>query len=101
MHIEKRNTFYNDIIVVDGLWGTGKSVLGPIISGMSGIEKIKADSTYEYISWLNSLGKIEKDAAIWMMRTYADSSQYHNRIGREINLRWSDDTGLKLSLIHI
>jgi hypothetical protein len=95
MHLEKLNTFKNDIIVIDGLWGTGKSVLSPILSGMGGVEKIKADSIYEYMSLLYSLGKIQKDAAIWMMRTYADSSQYHNRIGREINLRWSDDTGLK------
>jgi hypothetical protein len=95
MHLEKRNTFKNDIIILDGLWGTGKSILGPIISGMEGVEKIKAESLYEYMSWLYYLGKIDKDGAVWMMRTYADSAQYHNRIGREVNLRWSDDTGLK------
>jgi hypothetical protein len=95
MELKRFNTFQNDIIIVDGLWGTGKSILGPIISGMEGVEKIKAESLYEYMSWLYYLGKIEKDGAVWMMRTYADSAQYHNRIGREINLRWSDDTGLK------
>ena len=95
MNLQKLNNFNNDIVFVDGLWGTGKSILGPIISGMQGVEKIKAESIYEYVSWLYSLKKINKDAAIWMMRTYADSSQYHNRIGREINLRWNDDTGLK------
>ena len=95
MKIEKNSTFENDIIFVDGLWGTGKSILGPIISNMHEVEKIKSESIYEYMSWLNQLGKIDEDAAVWMMRTYADSSQYHNRIGREINLRWSDDTGLK------
>ena len=95
MHLNKQNTFQNDIIIIDGLWGTGKSILGPIISNIVGVEKIKAESLYEYMSWLYHLGKIKKDAAVWMMRTYADSGQYHNRIGREINLRWSDDTGLK------
>jgi hypothetical protein len=95
MRLEKKQSFQNDIIVVDGLWGTGKSIIGPVISEMEGVEKIKAESLYEYMSWLHYLGKIDKDGAVWMMRTYADSSQYHNRIGREINLRWSDDTGLK------
>ena len=95
MKIEKKLTFENDVIFVDGLWGTGKSILGPIISNMHEVEKIKSESIYEYMSWLHQLGKIDEDAAIWVMRTYADSSQYHNRIGREINLRWSDDTGLK------
>lgn len=95
MQLAKLNVFKNDIIIIDGLWGTGKSILGPIISGMKGVEKTKAESLYEYMSWLHYLGKIELDGAVWMMRTYADCSQYHNRIGREINLRWSDDTGLK------
>ncbi|MCW7497025.1 hypothetical protein ND860_10840 [Leptospira levettii] len=96
--LEKRNTFSNDIIFIDGLWGTGKSLLGPIISGMNGVEKVKVESIYEYVSWLFHLGKIDLDGGLWMLKTYADTSQYHNLIGREINLRWSDDTGLGNSL---
>lgn len=95
MKLEKRNTFTNNIVFIDGLWGTGKSLLGPVVSGMSGVEKVKLESLYEYISWLFYLGKINEDGALWMLRTYADCSQYHNTIGREVNLRWSDDTGLK------
>jgi hypothetical protein len=67
MQLNKLKTFKNDIIIVDGLWGTGKSILAPIISGMEGVEKIKAESLYEYMSWLHYLGKIEKDGAVWMI----------------------------------
>jgi hypothetical protein len=95
MQLEKRNTFSNDIIFIDGLWGTGKSLLGPIVSGMKGVEKVKIESLYEYVSWLYHLGKFSEDGALWLLRSYADTSQYHNTIGREINLRWNDDTGLK------
>lgn len=95
MHLDKRNTFSNDLIFIDGLWGTGKSLLAPIISNMREVEKVKVESIYEYVSWLFYLGKINEDGAIWLLRTYADCSQYHNVIGREINLRWRDDTGLK------
>jgi hypothetical protein len=95
MLVEKKITLRNDIIFLDGLWGTGKSILSPILSNMYNIEKIKVESIYEYISSMYFLDKIEMDAAIWMLHTYADTSQYNNRIGREINLRWSDDTGLK------
>lgn len=94
MKLEKRNTFNNDIIFIDGLWGTGKSLLGPIVSGMSGVEKAKVESLYEYISQLFHLGKINEDGALWMLRAYADCSQYYNTISREVNLRWGDDTGL-------
>lgn len=95
MRLEKRSTFSNDILFIDGLWGTGKSLLGPIISGMARVEKVKIESLYEYVSWLFHLGKIDEDGALWLLRTYADGSQYHNTIGREVNLRWSDDSGLK------
>jgi hypothetical protein len=61
------------------------------------VEKVKIESVYEYISWLYRLGKISRDGAVWMLRTYADTSQYHNTIGREVNLRWNDDTGLKFA----
>ena len=95
MKLEKRNIFKNDIIFIDGLWGTGKSLLGPIVSSMDRVEKVKIESIYEYISWLYYLGKIDEDGALWMLRTYVDNSQYHNTIGREVNLRWHDDSGLK------
>lgn len=94
MEVDKQKNFSNDIIFVDGLWGTGKSLLGPIVSGMNGVEKIKIEHIYEYISCLYSLGKIESDAALWMLRTYADLSQYNNMISREVNLRWCDDSGI-------
>ena len=95
MQLEKRNTLSNDIIFVDGLWGTGKSLIHPIISAMSGVERAKVDSYYEYISLLFYLEKIDQDAAVFMLKTHADESQYHNLISREVNLRWSDDSGLK------
>ena len=94
VQLDKINNFSNDIIFIDGLWGTGKSLLGPIVSGMTGIEKVKIEHVYEYICSLSSLGKIESDAALWMLRTYADLSQYNNTISREVNLRWSDDSGI-------
>lgn len=95
MKLEKLNTLDSDIIIIDGLWGTGKSLLAPIVSGMNNVEKVKIESVYEYVSGLYHLSKIDEDAAIWMLRTYADTSQYHNVIGREVNLRWKDDSGLK------
>lgn len=94
MLLNKSNTLKNDIIIVDGLWGTGKSLLGPIVSGMERVEKVKIEHLYEYVCVLRHLDKISPDAASWMLKTYADLSQYNNLTGREVNLRWSDDSGL-------
>jgi len=93
MQIEKINTLTNDIVFIDGLWGTGKSLLSPIISGMERVEKVKIEHIYEYICILMYMNKISPDAADWMFKTYADLSQYNNLIGREVNLRWGDDSG--------
>ncbi len=95
MFLEKKLNLENDIIFIDGLWGTGKSILGPIIGGMQKVEKFKLEHIYEYISVLYHLNKIEKDSATWMLNTYADLSQYNNSISREVNLRFGDDSGLK------
>ena len=94
MQLEKFNPLINDIIIVDGLWGTGKSLLGPIVSGMERVEKVKIEGIYEQVCILRHLDKISPDAASWMLKTYADLSQYNNLIGREVNLRWRDDSGL-------
>jgi hypothetical protein len=93
----ENNNLTNDIIIIDGLWGVGKSLLGPIISGMENVEKVKIEYIYEHVATLHYLEKINDDAASWMLKTYADSSQYNNLIGREVNLRWSDDSGLAIN----
>lgn len=94
MLLEKSQTFQNDIIFVDGLWGTGKSLIGPIVSGMDRVEKVKIEHIYEHLCIMHHLGKINSDALMWLLKTYADLSQYNNVIGREVNLRWRDESGL-------
>jgi hypothetical protein len=93
--IEKRSNLENDIIFVDGIWGSGKSLLGPIVSTMNDVEWYCSDSTFEYVCWLNKMKKMSNDAAIFMLQTRCDTLSHWTTIGREINLRWSDDTGLK------
>ncbi|HBT93264.1 MAG TPA: hypothetical protein DEB23_03145 [Chitinophagaceae bacterium] len=95
MNIYRTNTFGNDIILIDGFWGTGKSLISRIIAHLKGVENPKIEEIYEYISSIFYLNKIDEDAGSWLIKTYADRSQYNNLIGREINLRWRDDTGLK------
>ena len=95
IQIEKTENFDNEIIFVDGLWGTGKSLLGPIVSSMENVEWYRSDPIFEYICWFNKMKKISDDAAIWLLKTRCDNILYDTEIGREINLRWSDDTGLK------
>ncbi len=93
MKLQKFNTFSHDIIFVDGLWGTGKSIIAPIVSGMQGVEIQKISYIFEYLCILQHLGKLESDAAVAMLQTYSDMHQYDNLVGREVNFRWGDDSG--------
>ena len=57
------NSFTNDIIVVDGFWGGGKSVVTSIIGSMARVEKKKVEHVYEYVCIAHSTGKMNTDAA--------------------------------------
>jgi hypothetical protein len=95
MKFKKFSPLNNDVIIVDGLWGSGKSMLAPIIGGMSMVEKHKLNPIYEYMCCLNEVGKMSDDACVALLKTYADMDQYHNVIGREVNFRWTDDSGVR------
>ena len=91
--LKKFKPFLNDIIFIDGFWGTGKSIIAPIVGAMDGVEKQKIEHIYEYLCVLAHLNKIEDDAVDTLLKIQADLSQYNNLIGREVNLRWYDDSG--------
>ena len=93
--LKKIKPFSNDIVLVDGLWGTGKSIIAPIVGAMDGLEKQKIEAMFEHLCILSYLKKIDDDAVDALLNIYADKSQYYNLIGREVNLRWNDDTGPK------
>jgi hypothetical protein len=92
--IEKKNTFTNDVIFIDGLWGSGKSLLSAIVSGMKSVEKVKIEEIFEYLGILLSLNKITEDAAKTLIQIHADKYLYYSLLGREVNFRLSDDTGI-------
>lgn len=95
--VRKFGDFGNDVVFVDGNWGSGKAILTSLLACFEGVEKKKVEHVYEYLCVLRHLGRVEEDAAIALLRIYADLSQYNNRIGREVNLRWRDDSGLRNS----
>lgn len=96
-HLAKSYQFSNDIIVIDGIWGVGKSAISPVVASMRGVEKKRIDPIIEYLAALRWLGKLDVDTAAAMIANYCDYFTYHNAIGREVNLRLRDDSGLKNS----
>lgn len=95
MHVRKFLPFDCDVIVVDGMWGVGKTALTATIGAMKNVEKMKLEHIHEYVCTLHHLGKISDDATKFIIMTYADIDQYSNLIGREVNFRPTDASGTK------
>lgn len=90
-----RNISYgNDIIIVDGMWRTGKSLLGPIVGAFEGVQKPKIDYNFEWSCILHSLGSLSIDDASLMLKLHADLCTHNNYLGREMNFRPKDDSGI-------
>jgi len=81
------------VVFVDGVSGSGKSILGPILASFDRVERYRLDCVYEHVAVLHKFGKIEDDAASVLLRLHLDEALYHSMISREVNLRPFDHTG--------
>jgi hypothetical protein len=95
MQIRKFLPIECDVIVVDGMWGVGKTAVTSVIGTMKHVEKMKLQHVHEYVCTMHHLGKLSDDALRFLLLTYVDIDQYSNLIGREVNFRPSDASGTK------
>jgi|694.fasta_scaffold52097_3 hypothetical protein len=83
-------TIGGKILLIDGLTGTGKTMVMRIVSGLSNIQFPKFDYTIEHICILYSLNRIDLNSAITLLRLKIDQSRYDYSISREVNFRYRD-----------
>lgn len=93
--LEEKDQYSNGVILIDGMWGSGKSMIMPLVSGLSEVDNACLDNSLELAAIFYRLGKLDEDAAMWMIRSRVDMRSFYSSIGREINLRWSDASGFK------
>jgi hypothetical protein len=94
MRLSRDSHVVGDIVFLDGLTGTGKTMLAPILSSYQRVEIGRLEHIYEYVCILDFLKKIERDAAEHLIRMYADLGLYNLMIARETNFRFGDLTGI-------
>ncbi len=80
------------IICVDGLWGSGKSLLGPIINSFQNVEPFQINYRIEELCHLFYLKEIEKNTMSNMLMREIDLSFYNGLILRNVNFRFHDDS---------
>lgn len=78
------------IIFVDGQAGCGKTLFSPIIAAFDRVELLTYAYEIEHICTLYYLNKIDRDAAIAMVRVLTDLQMYNTMMSRELNFRPSD-----------
>ena len=78
------------IVIVNGQPGCGKTMLSPIIAAFDRVELLTYAYELEYICSLYSFQKIERDAAVVMIRMLTDLQLYNTMMAREVNFRPSD-----------
>jgi hypothetical protein len=94
MNIKRFGRFNHDVIVIDGFYGTGKSLVFPIIGSLAGVEKIQHKVIYEQLCVLNSFNKIDQRSCEELIAYHADMHQYNDLVGRETNIKYGDDTSI-------
>jgi len=94
MKINKLNNFNNDVIFVDGLWGSGKSLLSPLLACLEDFEKPVIKPIFDQLSVLLNHKKISNEVADALFKSNIDQLIYEIQLGREVNFSLFDDTGL-------
>ena len=82
------------VVFVDGIVRTGKGMLGPILSSFERVEIERYEEIIEYVGVLYRMGKIERDAAIVLLKTQTDTHLFYSMIGRNTNFRFSDHSSV-------
>lgn len=80
------------ILIVDGLWGTGKSLLAPLVSTFEGVGPFRIDPTIEVLTTMLGRKSFDLNTYRFLVLNRVIENHYNNGIGREINLRPKDDS---------
>jgi hypothetical protein len=89
-----RETIANDVVFVDGCMRSGKHMLGTVISSFERMEMWQNLVLVENLPVYHALGAISRDAAVQMMQIEIDTHFYYTLIGRRVNFRYNDASGV-------
>lgn len=78
------------IIVLDGISGTGKTMFSPLLSSFDRVQNARFEYMFEYLCIATSKHKVSTDAAFSLLNLLADVKCYDGMISREVNFRPTD-----------
>ena len=88
--IVRHSHLAENIVIIDGQEGCGKTLFGLIVSSIDRVEILNYAFEIEFICRLYKLNKITLDAATTFVKMISDHKLYQSMMGRETNFRYSD-----------
>jgi hypothetical protein len=89
-----KKIFLKNLILVTGTHTSGKSMISPIIASFKNVEMLRKLYTLDQIAILTNFQKIEKNVSTYLAKNILDFSYYEQLIGRNLNFRFEDETGV-------
>lgn len=93
-HPQKRILQNNQIVFIDGISRTGKLLLGSLVSQLDRMEHLEFGENFESLLPAIRLKKINIDFANAYLNNYLNQLIYNKFIGRNVNFRSGDRTGI-------
>ena len=89
-NLNRKNELLNDLLIVDGQPGSGKTLFTQIFGSFDRVEHFNYSTEIENICGLFHLNKITEDATISMIKIQLDQLIYESMMGRNTNFRYTD-----------
>jgi hypothetical protein len=86
----RKNTYSNQVILLDGISGTGKTMIMRIIDDLPDVISPRFNYQLEHLCIAIQEEKLEASAGREILQLLLDQNYYDSSISREINLRPSD-----------
>jgi len=86
----RRLKLCKEIVILDGLTGTGKTMFTPLLSSLNRMQNARFEYMFEYLAISAKMSKISVDASTSLLNLLADVKYYDGEISREVNFRPRD-----------
>jgi hypothetical protein len=83
-----------EVLLITGVTRSGKALVAPIVSSFEGVGRINVDFFMEQIPALYKIATIDKEAAIYLLKTWLNLRLYDEHLGRSLNFRKEDFTSI-------
>jgi hypothetical protein len=83
-----------NLIILDGLTGTGKTMFSPLVASLNGVQNPRFEYMFEYLTIASKLNKINLESSAALLNLLSDVKYYDGMISRDVNFRPSDLSGV-------